>query len=618
MKRGLFGTHKALKPQQMLIRYVLAISLIFGTVTISHFSSSLVLASQDQMANTINMSGRQRMLSQRIQHRNLTYAQSNFSNLAHTKLLEAAVTEFTTAHEILRNRAMQTATPEDALYKLYFGKADLDGRSREFAVLGKAVLKAEEKTAAVEALEKFNSEKLLFDLNRAVKQFEKMSKAGIQRAQNLADFSYMIAVAVLLFEIVVIFIPMFLQTKNYIKDINARNKAINAAHAASQKAERSAKAANAAKTKFLANMSHELRTPIHGIVGLVGELRERKLPKYAQESLDIVAKSAAGLERIIADLLDIGKIESDGIQLADQKFDLKAVIEEVSAGYLFDIYAKNLRFTKTFDPKLSKFYRGDRVRIGQLLGHLLDNAVKFTETGDISVEVKSCSDDVVIAVQDSGVGFKPAEAEAAFLAFEKRGAINRTHHSGVGLGLALSKEIATAFGGDIAIKRPASGGARIEVTLPLKPDADDKREHVSTSPTKHLNGSILIVDDNKTNRLVLRKFLSKTGLEISECVNGQEAVDQVKEHKFDLILMDLSMPVMDGLTAAKLILEYQKQSGQNQTPIIAVTANAFETDRRACKEVGMVDFVAKPVKKNHLIEILQKYLERVVCMNQSA
>lgn len=548
------------------------------------------------------------MLSQRIQHRNLTYAQSNFSNLAHTKLLEAAVTEFTEAHEILRDRARAIAAPEDALYKLYFGKVDLDGRSREFAVLGKAVLDAEDKTVAVEALGEFNSEKLLFDLNRAVKQFEKMSKAGINRAEYFSDISYLIALLVLLFEIIVIFIPMFLQTKNYINDINARNKDLDASRAASRKAEQKAKDANAAKTKFLASMSHELRTPIHGIVGLLGELRDQKLPKAARENLEIAAKSASSLEHIISDLLDIGKIESDGVVLVDRKFDLRQMIDEVTAGFQFDIFAKGLRFRKNFDPELSQFYIGDRARIAQLVSNLLDNAVKFTEAGEITLEVFKRPTGIVIVVQDTGVGFKPEQIEGAFSAFEKRGAMNKTHHSGVGLGLALCKEIVEAYKGSIRLEHPQSGGAQFEIDLPLQPIAFEKPVAHKSTEFSQLEGSVLVVDDNKTNRLVLRKFLSKTALKVSECENGQEAVDLIQEQDFDLILMDLSMPVMDGLTATKAIFEHQDQKGQPRAPIIAVTANAFDADREACREVGMVDFLAKPVKKDKILAVIDMHL----------
>jgi len=380
-------------------------------------------------------------------------------------------------------------------------------------------------------------------------------------------------------------------------------------------------AANRAKTAFLANMSHEIRTPMNAIVSL-SQLAEQRSNDPAQKLLMQKVTTAAGhLLGIINDILDISKIEAGKLTLEENDFTLREVIDEAMQLLADQAQSKGLALTADVSTELPAIVTGDRARLSQVLINLLGNAVKFTDRGSVTLRVRTDpTTDGELAVRfdviDTGIGIDETARARLFESFEQADTTTTRRYGGTGLGLAISRTLVELMGGGIGVESDPGRGSTFWFTTRLKQRRDNAiaQRKPSMEEASILQGRVrnrchgkrvLVVEDNVLNQEVLGELLRGTGLAIDLATDGQQALDRAQRQRYDLVLMDIQMPVMDGMTATRAM---RKLPDWANVPIVAVTANAFEKDRLQCQAAGMNDFLPKPITPNALMAALLRWL----------
>ncbi len=399
------------------------------------------------------------------------------------------------------------------------------------------------------------------------------------------------------------------------KAFNAMADAVVEREASLLQAKQRAEAADTVKGEFLANMNHELRTPLNGVLGAASVLTSTPLTPDQQKMVDLIHASGEGLQRIVNGLLDLVELSSGEIRFLDEPFDLEAALATPIHETQRMAEAKGLNFDLDVPPALG-WVRGDGRRLIQALSSILDNAVKFTDAGAVGLSVFHVGEAWRFEVRDSGVGFGPEDTEALFGAFRQADGSMTRRFGGVGLGLSLARDLARAMGGDIEAVGVPGKGATFILTLPLAAaEAPAVRE---PSPgVAAIAGDedfeqpplrILLAEDNPANRTVVEMILNAVGgIDLTSVENGAEAVEAYDRQAFDIVLMDLQMPVMDGLTAIRLIREHEGPSGQH-TPIIVLSANVQTEHLNASAAAGANLHLAKPIVAGTLIGALDQVL----------
>jgi len=393
--------------------------------------------------------------------------------------------------------------------------------------------------------------------------------------------------------------------------------------------------ANRAKSEFLANISHELRTPMNGIIGLTELARDSVEDPEVARYLEMVSQSADSLLIILNDLLDFAKIEAGKVELEESDFNLQHFANELMHLYCFSSEQKGLTLDCSLAPELKLDLKGDVGRLKQILNNLLSNALKFTDEGGIQLEIvrfdMACTDDslhclphyqyVLFRIRDTGIGIPAEDLETIFASFSQVDGSLTRKYGGTGLGLAISRQLVEMMGGEIWAESDPGTGSLFQFYIPFKmtdkPTTPRLSEPVSYmtdlgDPRECFNGHrLLVVEDEPVNREVVVRFLNKWGADVVTANHGKEALVLLAEQPFDLVIMDVQMPVLDGLEATKLIRSGHIHNVDPEIPIIALTAHARDRDRRHCLEMGMDDYISKPIDSAVFYQVLKRHLTEV-------
>ncbi|MFP5240020.1 MAG: ATP-binding protein, partial [Acidobacteriota bacterium] len=399
---------------------------------------------------------------------------------------------------------------------------------------------------------------------------------------------------------------------------------IHRMHLELKEAKELAEAASRSKSEFLANMSHEVRTPLNGILGMLQLLQTTALDAEQAEYVRTGIAASARLARLLSDILDLSRIESNRLSLEMTNFRMAGVTEPIHDLFRHEARRKGLELRIEVSENLPAWFTGDEHRLRQVLFNLVGNALKFTESGHVLVEVYpgapgrgECGREgvrVVFTVRDTGIGMPEEKISSLFQPFTQVSQSYVRDHQGAGLGLAIVKRLVVMMGGGIAIESEEGRGTAVHVCLPLKaglPQAGEARPTPlhDAAPRLPEGLRVLLVEDERVNRMAMRRMLEKEGCLVAEACNGAEALESLATGGCQLVLMDIQMPVMDGLDATRAIRGAEGFRTQARVPIVALTAYAMTGDREKFLAAGMDAYLSKPVRMEELRRVVAKVLE---------
>lgn len=368
------------------------------------------------------------------------------------------------------------------------------------------------------------------------------------------------------------------------------------------------------KSEFLSNMSHEIRTPLNAIIGVANILNEDNPRPDQAEHLDTLLFSSENLMVIINDILDYSKIEAGKVKFEKINFSLNRIINGIHKTMIATAEKKNINFKYTIQEGIPETYIGDPVRLSQIILNLVGNAIKFTEKGSVDIRVSQSKIEngkatLNFAVEDTGIGIPDEKQKIIFDSFSQANSKTTRLYGGTGLGLAITRQLLEMQGSKIELMSVEGEGSTFYFQLTLPIGQAMSKIPVSNRKTQSFNSEnkVLLVDDNAINIVIAKRFLNKWKLEVDVATNGQEAVDMVTQTDYGLVLMDISMPVMDGYEATKIIRNMEEDKYQ-LLPIVALTASVFDALKYQAIEVGMNDYLSKPFKPQALYDMIEKYI----------
>ncbi len=372
-----------------------------------------------------------------------------------------------------------------------------------------------------------------------------------------------------------------------------------------------ANAANIAKSQFLANMSHEIRTPLNGVLAMAQVMERDELPAEQRERLAIVRQSGEQLLSVLNDVLDLSKIEAGKLELSEHDFELERQVAPVADGFRALADEKGLDFMLEIDPAAAGLWRGDSDRLRQIVSNLVSNAVKFTSEGKVTAKFEAAdAGGLRLSVSDTGIGISQDKILTLFEKFTQADSSTTRQFGGTGLGLAICRELAQLMGGQISVMSEEGKGSTfiVELPFPRGSQADAAEAQQAAAEAQQASVRVLAAEDNLVNQKVLKAIVEPMDVELSLVGDGRAAVDAWRTGQFDVILMDIQMPVMDGIAAAKAIRAAEKADKRPRTPILALTANALVHQVEEYLAAGMDGHVAKPIEITKLYDAMSRVL----------
>ncbi|MBF0380301.1 MAG: response regulator [Magnetococcales bacterium] len=379
-------------------------------------------------------------------------------------------------------------------------------------------------------------------------------------------------------------------------------------------AKKEAEAANRAKTEFLATMSHDIRTPMNAILGMGEVLQESGLTSEQSHALKVLNSAGSNLLTLINDILDLSKVEAGQLRMESIPFDLHELTLSTGQILLHKAQAKKIGLNVHNNSDCPRYVMGDPGRLRQVLLNLIGNAVKFTDIGRVSLTVEPFGKDTIrFTVTDTGIGISEGHLKRIFDPFRQAEDSTTRRFGGTGLGLSICQRLVQAMGGDITVESNKDKGSAFQFTALLAeaedvPVVDEQIQDTpqTPGPTQKAPLNILLVDDVEENRMVISSFLNQTNNQITEVVNGEEAVQEFISGSYDLVLMDMQMPVLDGFNATQRIRAWEKNQQRQPTQIIALTASAMREDMEKTIQAGCDKHLSKPIKKAHLLDVINR------------
>lgn len=379
------------------------------------------------------------------------------------------------------------------------------------------------------------------------------------------------------------------------------------------------------KSQFLANMSHEIRTPLNGIIGLIHLLDKTELSEKQKTYVNAITTSSNQLMGIINDVLDLSKIEAGKVDIVEEEFDLHELIQSVISIFEMKSSEKDVELTYEIDSDVPQYVVGDSIHLNQIMYNLLGNAVKFTEAGEVKLKISMSEDEddkqvIKFEVTDSGIGMADGVTDKIFDSFTQAESETTRKFGGTGLGLAIVKKLVELQGGTIDVKSKVGQGSSFTIQLKFTKAPAKKRNKLDMASQSEqfelLEGlKILLVEDNPINQLVTKDLLEEKGIQVTIAANGQIALDILKDEKFNIVLMDMQMPVLDGYQTMKIIRE-SEDLVLKKIPILALTANAIQTEVKKCYEFGANDYMSKPFKPDSLYSKILELIDPVTKENK--
>jgi len=387
-----------------------------------------------------------------------------------------------------------------------------------------------------------------------------------------------------------------------------------------------AEEASSAKSMFLANMSHEVRTPMNAVIGMLDLTLDTDLTEDQRDNLRTAKEAADNLLNLLNDILDISRVEAGKVKLENIEFDLWKVVESIAKGLSVLANKKNIKLTSVIHPDVPRFVFGDSTRLRQIIINLVNNAIKFTHEGKVEIGVQALriSDSEVkttISVADTGIGIPKDKQDLIFDVFTQADASVTRKYGGTGLGLAICKKLVEMMNGRIWIESEEGAGStfRFDVHFRIKTHTETDAVHEKILPFVSLPReavskglrilNILLAEDNLLNQKIAAKLLGKKGWLVTIAQNGQEVLNQLKEKSFDVILMDVQMPIFDGLETTKIIRR-KEQETTGHIPIIAMTARAMAEDEKKCLDAGMDAYISKPIDAAKVYDTIERMMEK--------
>ncbi|MFW5774516.1 MAG: response regulator [Tangfeifania sp.] len=383
-----------------------------------------------------------------------------------------------------------------------------------------------------------------------------------------------------------------------------------------------AEEATRVKSMFLANMSHEIRTPLNGILGLSKILEESGLEKKQKELAEIITTSGENLLNIVNDILDFSKIESGQIQLENIEFDVRKIVENAVKLLKFNADKKNIQLSANIDEQIPGQLLGDPYRLNQIITNLINNAIKFTDEGNVTVEVETIKKEttqieLLFKITDTGIGISEEGTQKLFKEFSQTESSTTRRYGGTGLGLAICNNLVSLMGGEIGVTSKVGEGSQFRVRLKFSYQEIQQNGNPASNNEIPEDVKILYAEDNPVNQKVTQLLLQKSGIKCDIAANGKKAIEMFRKNNYDLILMDMQIPEIDGVESAKQIRKIEEnEKVENPVFIVAVTANSFSEDKQKCFDADMNDFISKPFKQNELKKIIKRAVKNQLTLNK--